>query len=127
VSITGSVVSSELYVVSGANVTLTNAAGKTFTATSDPDGKFAFSDVPAGTYTLRVNKAGFKNYELKDVVVRAGNESSLYVHLGGGVGQKKSNNLLLWVIVGGVAAVGIGVGLGLKGSSSSSNSPSTVQ
>jgi Carboxypeptidase regulatory-like domain len=126
-SIAGSVVTSDLFIVSGANVTLTGAAGKILSATSDVDGKFAFSNVPAGTYTLSVVKAGFKNYDLKNVVVRAGNESSLYVQLAGGGGAKKDNsNLLLWVVIGGVAAVGIGVGVGLKGSSNS-NSPSTVK
>ena len=83
-------VNSQLFVVSGANVTLTSAAGKTLTAITDQDGKFAFSDVPPGTYTLRVVKTGFQTYELKDVVVRAGNESSLYVQLGGGGGNARA-------------------------------------
>jgi hypothetical protein len=116
-----------LFVVSGANVTLTGAAGKTLTATTDQDGKFAFSDVPPGTYNLRVVKPGFQTYELKDVVVRAGNESSLYVQMGGGGGAKKNNNVLLWVVIGGGAAAGIGAYAATRGSSSSSNSPSTTQ
>jgi len=126
-SIAGNVVSSELFVVSGADVTLTGAAGKTLTATTDQDGKFAFSDVPPGTYNLRVVKPGFQTYELKDVVVRAGNESSLYVQMGGGGGAKKNNNVLLWVVIGGGAAAGIGAYAATRGSSSSSNSPSTTQ
>ena len=127
-SIAGNVVSSDLFVVSGANVTLTSATGKTLTAISDQDGKFALSDVPPGTYALRVVKPGFQTYELKDVVVRAGNESSLYVQLGGGGGgAKKNNNVLLWVVIGGGAAAGIGAYAATRGSSSSSNSPSTTQ
>ncbi len=127
-SIAGNVVSSDLFVVSGANVTLTSVTGKTLTAISDQGGKFAFSDVAPGTYALRVVKPGFQTYELKDVVVRAGNESSLYVQLGGGGGAKSSNNnLLLWVVIGGAAAAGIGAYAATRGSSSSSNSPSTVQ
>lgn len=126
-SIAGNVVTAELFVVSGADVTLTGAAGKTLTATTDQDGKFAFSDVPPGTYALRVVKPGFQTYELKDVVVRAGNESSLYVQMGGAGGAKKNNNVLLWVVIGGAAAGGIGAYAATKGSSSSSNSPSTTQ
>ncbi len=36
----------------GATVTLTNAAGQSFTATADGSGNYSFSSVAAGTYTL---------------------------------------------------------------------------
>jgi hypothetical protein len=127
-SINGTVVNSELFVVSGAKVTLTSAAGKTLTTTSNRSGKFFFNDVLAGNYTLHVAQAGFQTYELPNVVVRAGNESTLYVKLGGAVIAKKNNTVLIWVLIGGGVAAGIGAGLAAKGSgSSSSTSPSSVQ
>ena len=111
-------------------MTLTNTAGKTLTTQTTQEGKFVFENVPPGSYTLHVAHAGYQNYDLPNVVVRAGNESNLYVQLaGGGVAAKGSNNhLVLWlVIAGGAAAAGIGAALASHGSSSSSNSPSTVQ
>jgi hypothetical protein len=127
-SITGNVVNSELFVVTGANITLTSASGKTLTAESDNSGKFSFTDVPPGTYTLQVVHSGFQSYELKDVLVRAGNESQLYVQMAGGGGTKSTSNnkVLLWVVIGGAAAGGIGAYLATRGSSSST-SPSTTQ
>jgi len=125
-SITGTVVDKALFVVSGANVTLTNATGQALTTLSNQEGKFTFSDVPPGNYTLRVARTGFQSYELPNVVVRAGNESSLYVQLGGGVAKKDgSDNLLIWIVVGGAAAGGIGAYLATRGSSS--NSPSSTK
>jgi hypothetical protein len=129
-SIKGTVVNAELTAVSDANITLTNAAGKTLTTLS-VDGYFSFSNVPAGTYTLHVTRAGFQSFELRNVVVRAGNESSLFVQLkwggGGGGGAGKDNHLLLWVLIGGGgAAAGIGAYLATRGSKSSSTSPSSI-
>jgi hypothetical protein len=128
-AISGTVVDAGLFVVAGANVSLTGASGKPFTAVTGQDGKFSFLNVQPGSYTLHVTKSGFKAYELKDVAVRSGNESSLFVHLGGaGGGASASNNhVLLWVVIGGAAAAGIGIGLGAKGGSSNNTSPSTVQ
>ena len=128
-SINGTVVDAGLFVVTGASVTLTSTTGKTLTATTGQDGKFAFLNVQPGSYTLHVTKSGFKPYELKDVVVRSGNESSLFVHLGGGGGATgaKSNKTLLWVLIGGAGAAA-GIGAALAGHGSSNNtSPSTVQ
>ena len=125
-SIDGTVVDAQLFVVSGAQITLTNATGKTFTTTSTQVGKFTLSNLAPGVYTLQVSKPGLKPYELKDVVVRSGNESSLLVHLGGTGKQGGSNNLLIWVLVGGAAAGGIGAYLATRGSSNNTNSPSSL-
>jgi hypothetical protein len=122
-TVTGTVVDSKLFAVSGANITLTNAAGTSLKTVSDPQGKFTFNDVPPGTYTLNVAQAGFPNYEQKDVVVTSGKESSLYVQLGGG-GGTKNKGLLIGVIVGVGAAAGIGAAVA-AGGHSSSTSPST--
>jgi hypothetical protein len=126
-SIVGTVVNTELFAVSGAKVTLTDAAGKTLTTESDQEGKFLLKDVPPGSYTLHVVQAGYKNYDLPNVVVRAGNESSLYVQLGGTAAKAANNHLLLWVLIGGGAVAGIAAGVAAGHGSSSSNSPSTVQ
>lgn len=127
-SITGTVVTKDLFAVSTANLTLTNTAGKTFETTSDQEGKFTFGNIPPGTYTLHVVKSGYQNYDLPNVVVRSANESSLYVQLGS-AGMKKgnsSNNILIWVIVGGAAAGGIGAYLGTRGTKSTT-SPSSLE
>jgi hypothetical protein len=125
-SISGTVVNSELFAVSSADVTLTDAAGKTLTTQTSQDGKFLFENVPPGSYNLHVVHAGYQNYDLPNVVVRAGNESNLYVQLGGGTAAKSANNhLVLWLVIAGGAAAGIGAAVAGHGSSSS-NSPSTV-
>jgi hypothetical protein len=129
-SIDGTVVSSQLFAVSGANITLTDKAGKTLTTQSNQEGKFFFKNLPPGSYTLHVVQTGYENYDLPNVVVRAGNESSLYVQLGGrGAASKGSNNhLVLWLVIGGAAAAaGIGAAVAAGHGSSSSTSPSTVQ
>jgi len=119
-SIRGIVISKQLYTISGASITLTDAAGKTLTTLSH-DGYFSFANVPAGNYTLHVERAGYQSYELRNFVVRAGSESSLHVQL---VGKGTHNNsLLLWVIVGGAAAGGIGAYFGTRSSSTSPSKP----
>ena len=126
-SVVGTVVSSELFAIPGADVTLTDAAGKSLKTQTNQEGKFTFENVPPASYTLHVVHVGYQNYDLPNVVVRAGNESDLYVQLGGtGAGTKASNNhLVLWLVIAGGAAAGIGAAL--AGHGSSSNSPSTVQ
>lgn len=127
-SVVGTVVNADLFAVPSADVTLTSSTGKTLTTLTDQQGKFAFNKVPAGSYTLHLTRQGYKSYDLPNVVVRAGNESSVFVKLGGG-GAKMgaSNNLWIWLVVGGAAAGGIGAYAATRGSSSSSNSPSTTQ
>ena len=128
-SINGTVVNAGLFAIASANVTLTNTAGKALTTQTDQEGKFAFSNLTPGTYTLHVEKAGFEPYSLSNVLVRSANESTLYVQLGGGGGTAKggtgNNSVLLWVIVGGAAAGGIGAYLATRGSKSTT-SPSSL-
>jgi hypothetical protein len=104
---------------------LTSATGKTFTATTGPDGKFTFLSVQPGAYSLHVTKSKYKPYDLNGVTVRAGNQSSLFIQLGGAAGAI-SNKTLVWVLVGGGAAAGIGAALAASGGSSHNASPSTV-
>src|SRR3974390_3146128 len=101
-SVVGTVVSSELFAIPGADVTLTDAAGKSLKTQTNQEGKFTFENVPPASYTLHVVRAGYQNYDLPNVVVRAGNESDLYVQLGEGAAAKASNNhLVLWLVVAG--------------------------
>ncbi len=50
-------------------------------ARSDASGRFELKDVPAGTYTLRVFKAGYVPLDLPGVVVSAENASRVEVAL----------------------------------------------
>jgi hypothetical protein len=126
-AVTGTVVDAQLFVVAGANVSLAGATGQPFTVVTGQDGKFAFLKLQPGTYTLHITKSKYKPYDLKDVVVRGGNESSLLVHLPAGGAGGSNNKVLLWVLIGGGAAAGIGAALAAKGGSSNHTSPSTVQ
>jgi hypothetical protein len=63
-------------VVQGAKVTLTGPMG-TKTVTSDAQGDFMFSLMQPGTYTLVVEKQGFRKAELKAVEVFVGKTSSI--------------------------------------------------
>jgi Carboxypeptidase regulatory-like domain len=123
-SITGTVVNSGLFAIEGAHVTLTNTAGRTFTVESNTEGKFTLTNVPPGDYTLKVVHSGYQTYNLPNVVVRSGNESTLFVQLSGGGGGGGGNNhtLLILLLVGAGAAGGIGAYLGTRGSSSTSPS-----
>jgi hypothetical protein len=127
-SINGTVVNNALFAIADAKVTLTTAAGKTLTVQSDQVGKFTFNDLAPGTYKLHVEKTGFDVYDLPNVVVRGGNESSLYVQLSGAGAKSSGGNrsILLWVIIGGAAAGGIGAYLGTRGSKSTT-SPSSLE
>jgi len=53
------------------------STGTSFTANSGPDGLFTFPTVPAGTYTLSAQAAGFKVLEVKDVTVTSREVRSL--------------------------------------------------
>lgn len=71
-SISGDVLDSSGAVVPSAKVTLTNAAGlKLRTVSSGPDGLFTFTKLPAGTYLVMVEAAGFGPYTSSGVIVSA--------------------------------------------------------
>jgi Carboxypeptidase regulatory-like domain len=125
-SIKGTVVGTKLFVVSGANVALTDTSGNTLTTITDQQGNFTFTKVPVGTYTLSVVHPGFPNYESHDVVVSSGKESSVYVELAaGGGGGNKHTGLIIGVVAGVGAAAGIGAALAASKGSSTSTVSST--
>lgn len=118
-SVAGTVVDSKLFVVSGASVTLIGAFGSSYKTFTDPQGKFELKGVPAGTYTLHVVSKNLPTYEMVDVVVTAGKESSLYVQLKGNGGNNHA--LIIGLVAGGGAAAGIGVWAATKGKKSTSS------
>ncbi len=59
-------------VMAHANVTVTTATGKTFSATTDNDGSYEVKDVAAGKCTVRVVAKGFSPFEQTDFDVFAG-------------------------------------------------------
>lgn len=74
-SITGTVTDATGGVVPGANVTAANPTyGINRTVVSNDQGVFVFPQIPAGAYTVTVEKAGFKRIELADVVLSAGDQ-----------------------------------------------------
>ena len=71
--LSGSVVDSTGAVVPGADVVLTNeASGDVRRTVTNSDGFFSFASVPAQSYALTVTLQGFKTYEVKGVVLHAG-------------------------------------------------------
>jgi hypothetical protein len=68
-------------VIIGATVTVTDAAGVEKTATSDQEGRYAFSSLPPGRYTVRVNQEGFSPFENAAVEVTAGRTEPLNIVL----------------------------------------------
>ena len=56
-----------------ANITLVhNSTGATVSRLSDPTGTFGFEFLRIGTYTLRIQKSGFKKFESKNIELTAG-------------------------------------------------------
>lgn len=77
-SVKGALVDPTGAAVPGATCTLINqATGAALTTASASDGAFTFPNVLAGTYTLRVQAAGFKNQETTNIVVTASETRAL--------------------------------------------------
>jgi hypothetical protein len=76
--LSGTVVDDSGAVIPGADVVLTNeASGAQRRSVTNSDGFFAFSAVPAATYTVTISLQGFKTYEVKSVGLRGGDSRSL--------------------------------------------------
>ncbi len=54
------------------------------TVQSDESGNYVFSNVPAGTYTLKASSAGFTSFVAKDVILKVGEARGLNVQLKAG-------------------------------------------
>ena len=69
-TITGTVMDPQGAVVPDATVTITNAdTGFTRTTTTNSEGAYSVPEVEAGTYSVKVAKTGFRDYEAKNVIV----------------------------------------------------------
>ncbi len=76
-SVTGTIKDPSGALVAGARCTLTNTeTGISQTATSTSAGAYSFPYVQIGTYALKVTKAGFKEYNLKGIVVNLGSSTT---------------------------------------------------
>lgn len=67
--------------VSGASITIINAAGAQQTTQTNRDGAFTINNLAAGKYTLRASAPGFAAYENSEVEVAPGRTTSLDVML----------------------------------------------
>src|SRR3954466_378677 len=68
-------------VIIGATVTATDAAGVEKSAVTDDEGRYVFSALAPGLYTIRINQAGFAAYENLGVEVQAGRTDPLDIVL----------------------------------------------
>ncbi|HYG10231.1 MAG TPA: carboxypeptidase regulatory-like domain-containing protein [Pyrinomonadaceae bacterium] len=79
----GGVVTDELGgVLIGASVTVTDARGVVKTTVTNNEGRYAFSGLQPGQYSLRVENKGFKPFEKMDVGLRAGRTETLDISMG---------------------------------------------
>jgi outer membrane receptor protein involved in Fe transport len=79
ITISGTVSEASGAPVAGANVSLRGP--QSYTATTDPKGAFAFSNVTQGVYTLSVGKPGYNTAVQSDIVALAGQTQTLTVHI----------------------------------------------
>ena len=86
-TVVGEVTDSSGAVVPGATVTLSDAtAGVKLTDTSNADGKYAFTTVPPGTYSVTASKSGFSISKTEGQEVNIGTQLTINLKLrvGGG-------------------------------------------
>ena len=73
-------------IIAGANIALVNVAqGSQRLATSNHDGRFVFSSLPPGQYSLTATREGFAPVEVKNVTVNVNDQVALRITLS--VGQ----------------------------------------
>jgi hypothetical protein len=76
-------------IVQGANVTLRNTGtGREITVITNEEGRFNFQNLEAGTYTLTIEKSGFRKYMASDVTVKVGSVTPLVAQLEVGQAQE---------------------------------------
>jgi hypothetical protein len=75
-------------VIIGATVTVADATGVERTATTDEEGRYTFSSLPPGRYTVRASATGFAFYENPGVEVAAGRADPLDITLSVAIEQE---------------------------------------
>src|SRR5438132_12845403 len=81
-SLNGTVTDPQGAVVTGAKITLSNAAtGETREQTTGSDGRYNFVSLPAGAYSVGVSATGFAKAEAKSVTLAVGHATTLDVPL----------------------------------------------
>ena len=87
-SLTGDVKDTDGGPLPGVTVTATNVSSAgAKTAYTDVEGKFSFPALPAGTYDVGVELAGFITIEKTDVVINAGNNEISFAMKPGGLAE----------------------------------------
>jgi hypothetical protein len=76
-SVAGAVTDQTGAVITGATVTLSNAAGVKLTTTSDGQGGYKFTGLQPGTYDLSVTATGFKLFHSENLVLTTAQTLSL--------------------------------------------------
>jgi hypothetical protein len=80
-SVLGNVVDEAGAAVDAAKVTLVDAAGTERSTATSRDGRFAFADLAAGTYSIRVDADGFAEHTAGDIVVTPPSAERLSIQL----------------------------------------------
>src|SRR5438552_725013 len=81
-SLNGTVTDPQGALVTGAKITLSNAAtGETREQTTGSDGRYNFVSLPAGAYSVGVSATGFAKAEAKSVTLEVGHATTLDVPL----------------------------------------------
>ncbi|MEO8727270.1 MAG: carboxypeptidase regulatory-like domain-containing protein, partial [Acidobacteriaceae bacterium] len=81
-SIKGNITDPQGAAVPGATVVTTNTGtGFSRTVTSGGQGEFTVADIPIGSYGVTITKPGFKEFDLKNVIVNVSNISNVIANL----------------------------------------------
>ena len=80
-SLRGQVADPSGAVIPQASLTVTSAAGVSFTGTSDPTGQYLIPGLPAGQYTVTVQAPGFSSFTSPAIGIAAGQSQRLNVSL----------------------------------------------
>jgi hypothetical protein len=68
--------------VGGAQVDVTDGADFGMGVAANEDGRYAFSDVPVGSYTVTISADGFKTFKKAGVKVQTGQVTEIDANLG---------------------------------------------
>lgn len=87
VALTGTISDQSGAVIPGATVILIGTQGARFQTTTGPDGRFFFSEIPSGTYSVFATSRGFAEYRQDNLQIGVNQAQSLSITLrvGGGV------------------------------------------